>query len=157
MIRSRAPKSLFLAAALLAGASGCGDPDDAGGNGGGIDADFVEEEPNDTQAGADALGGAVTFGGLCAPEEDDWFSLDVAGPGTLSVSLEWIEGPEENDLDLAIYDSSGDVVVEDVAAAPSDSPAGVELAVSSASTFAILVDCYLVYGDVEYLGTITRP
>ena len=131
---------------------------DGGGTGGnGPDADFVEDEPNDTQADADDIGSATTFAGTCAPEEDDWFSVEVDDGTILTVTLEWTEGPEENDLDLALYDADGDPVVEDLVAAPGDSPAQVSLALATGGTWAVLVDCFLVYGDVPYAGTVTRP
>lgn len=144
---------LTLALALLSAACSGGD----GGGGGGDGADYYEQEPNDTRGTANALGDAVTFAGVCEPETDDWFSLEVSANGTLAVSLAWQEGVQENDLDLAVYDDAGDLLAEDITAAPNDSPAEVELAVSSGGTYAILVDCFLVYEDVEYLGTVTRP
>lgn len=128
-----------------------------------IPGSVVEVEPNDDEATATAVAGTAStlaFHGRCSQTGDqDWFVF-VLGSGGFSSELVWderayIPAPHiENDLDLYVLDSSGELG-EDSALAPNDSPANVAATMGSAGAMYLLVDCFQADDDLFYQGTLT--
>lgn len=92
----------ILKALLLAGVAGWGPPALAA-------CLTIEAEPNNSSKAANAgpCPGVSISGSISSSSDDDWFKLDVTGPGAISVSLAHTSGI---DLDWYLYKANGSYV-----------------------------------------------
>lgn len=163
---------LALAVALPACSGGGDDDDDSGSetptitpapDPTPIPGSVIEVEPNADEDEATAVTGtalSLAFHGRCSQTGDqDWFVFTL-GSGGFAAELTWDERaylPDphiENDLDLYVNDSSGELA-SDSTLSPGDSPANVSATMDSAGAMYLLVDCFQSDDDLFYQGTLT--
>ena len=177
-MRARILLSLAVSSAVAVLAVACGSASTPAGGGGPTPAgsgtpnptptppaNAIASTPSDTSiSGATSLGGAGTwwFTGTCVNAGDSHYfsvtSTQANATAMLNASLWWVEEPALDDMAFSAYNQDQSIYYMDTRLPPDDDPGQVTVAVTTAGTLYLEVDCLNSYtSNLPYIGSVTVP